>query len=76
MVCSEFLLHTTSDICNRFERSFDRSINQCTVSSLLQKFNEDPNLLLVADTTQKSHKRKREVVHPDLESALWEWLLQ
>ena len=43
---------------HRFEQSFDRSINQSTVSRSLGKFNEDPDLLLVAESTGKSTKRK------------------
>jgi len=76
MVYSEFLLYTTSNICNRFERYFDWSINKSTVSHILRKFNEDPDLLLVTETTQKSNKRKRDVIRIELEYALLEGLLQ
>ena len=41
-----------------FERSFDWSISQSTVSLIVRKFNEDPDLLLPAETTQKPTKRK------------------
>ncbi|KAF8453256.1 hypothetical protein BGX38DRAFT_1178897 [Terfezia claveryi] len=64
------------ELAQWFERSFDRSINQSTVSRILRKFNEDPDLLVVAETIHKSMKRKREVLHPELESALLEWFLQ
>ena len=33
-------------------------------------------MLLAAETTHKSNKRKREVLHPELESALLAWFLQ
>ena len=36
----------------RFERSFDRSISQRTVSRIPRKFNEDPDLLLPAEVNQ------------------------
>ena len=61
---------------NRFEQSFDRSINQSTVSRILQKFNEDPDLLLAAESTGKTTKQKREVQWSELESALLDWFLQ
>ncbi|KAF8440177.1 hypothetical protein BGX38DRAFT_1206372 [Terfezia claveryi] len=45
------------ELAQWFERSFDRSINQSSVSCILRKFNEDPDLLLAAETTHKSTKR-------------------
>jgi len=50
-----------------FERSFDQSINQKTVSRILRKFNEDPDLPLAAETTLKPTKRKRDVLRPELD---------
>ena len=50
-------------------------MNHSTVSRILRKFTEDPDLLLAAETTHKSQKRKREVLHPELEPALLEWFL-
>ena len=38
--------------------------------------NEGPDLLLEAESTGKSAKRKREVQCPELASALLEWFLQ
>ena len=54
----------------------DRSINQSTVSRILQKFNEDPDLLLAAESTGGSTKQEREVQRRELEPALSEWFLQ
>jgi len=42
----------------------------------MRKFNEDLNLAIAAETTQKYDKRKREVLLPVLEPSLLEQLLQ
>ena len=43
---------TTSKIFCRFKQLINRSINQSTISRILQKFNEDHDLHLTVETTQ------------------------
>jgi len=61
---------TSNRIFNWFERSFEQSVNQSPVSRILRKFEENPNLLVVVETTRGSNRRNREGVHPELECVL------
>ena len=50
-------------------------IDLSTKVQYCENFNEDPDLLVAAETTTKSHKRKQEVERLELEPAPLEWFL-